>query len=143
MINQHADDMSILKKLTFNLEDMSQVMIGAFALAVPISFSEEAWRIGETIPPINLLMIFSLSLIFLAFFAYQSIFQRDIKHRLFIYIARIFIAYGITTMVVALILLSINKLPILDMPLLSLKRIIVISMPASMGAIIVDSFDKE
>ncbi len=26
----------------FNLEDASQVLVGAFALAVPISFSEEA-----------------------------------------------------------------------------------------------------
>lgn len=30
--------------LHFNLEDASQIAIGAFALAVPISFSEEAWR---------------------------------------------------------------------------------------------------
>jgi uncharacterized membrane protein len=33
--------------LSFNLEDASQVAIGAFALAVPISFSEEAWKLGE------------------------------------------------------------------------------------------------
>ena len=30
-----------------------------------------------------------------------------------------------------------------DDPITSLKRIIVITMPASMGAIVVDSFDKE
>ena len=30
-------------KLNFNGEDASQVVIGAFTLAVPISFSEEAW----------------------------------------------------------------------------------------------------
>ncbi|MDQ6997978.1 MAG: hypothetical protein Q9M17_04620 [Mariprofundus sp.] len=69
-------------KFSFNMEDASQVFVGAFALAVPISFSEEAWRLGET-------------------------------------------------------------LPLLDDPVTSIKRIIVITMPASMGAIIVDSFDKE
>ncbi|MDV5080158.1 DUF2391 domain-containing protein, partial [Vibrio parahaemolyticus] len=45
----------------FNLEDASQVLVGAFALAVPISFSEEAWRLGESLPMINLLMLLSLS----------------------------------------------------------------------------------
>ncbi len=52
----------------FNLEDASQVLVGAFALAVPISFSEEAWRLGESLPFINLLMLFSLSVLFLGFF---------------------------------------------------------------------------
>ena len=34
-------------KLNFDLEDASQVAIGAFALAVPISFSEEAREMME------------------------------------------------------------------------------------------------
>ena len=37
-------------KFSFNMEDASQVFVGAFALAVPISFSEEAWRLGQTLP---------------------------------------------------------------------------------------------
>ena len=65
----------------FNLEDASQVLVGAFALAVPISFSEEAWRLGESLPMANLLMLLSLSVIFLSFFAYQSVFQSHIKNR--------------------------------------------------------------
>ncbi len=36
-------------EISFNWEDAGQVMTGAFALAVPISFSEEAWRLGENI----------------------------------------------------------------------------------------------
>ena len=35
--------------LNFNLEDASQVIAGAFALGVPISFSEEAWKMGDTL----------------------------------------------------------------------------------------------
>jgi uncharacterized membrane protein len=60
----------------FNMEDASQVFVGSFALAVPISFSEEAWRLGETLPLYNLLMLFTLSVIFLGFFTYQSVFQK-------------------------------------------------------------------
>lgn len=127
----------------FNLEDASQVLVGAFALAVPISFSEEAWRLGESLPMTNLLMLLSLSVIFLSFFAYQSVFQSRIRHRLSIFIFRVIIAYTIAAVVVALVLLCLDKLPLLTEPLVAIKRIIVITMPASMGAIVVDSFDKE
>ena len=129
--------------LSFNLEDASQVAIGAFALAVPISFSEEAWKLGETLPLTNLLMVFILSISFLGFFAYESVFQGDIKHRVPVFLWRIAIAYTITALVVALVLLSLNKFPLFIDTAIAFKRLIVITMPASMGAIIVDSFDKE
>ncbi|MCA2413847.1 DUF2391 family protein [Vibrio chemaguriensis] len=127
----------------FNLEDASQVLVGAFALAVPISFSEEAWRLGESLPMANLLMLLSLSVIFLSFFAYQSVFQSHIKNRVSIFIFRVIIAYLIAAVVVALVLFCLDKLPLMNEPLVAIKRVIVITMPASMGAIVVDSFDKE
>lgn len=130
-------------KFSFNLEDAGQIFVGAFALAVPIAFSEEAWRLSQTLPFANLLMLLGLSLLFLGIFTWQSIFQRDIETRLPGFVLRIIIAYLITALVVALVLACINKLPLLTEPITALKRIIVISMPASMGAIIVDSFDKE
>lgn len=128
---------------SFNLEDASQVTIGAFALAVPISFSEEAWRIGETLPATNLLLVFVLSVTFLGLFAYGSVFQGNIKYRVPVFVVRIVIAYVIAALVVALVLFSLNKFPLLTEPVIAMKRMIVIAMPASMGAIIVDSFDKE
>jgi uncharacterized membrane protein len=123
--------------------DASQVSIGAFALAIPISFSEEAWRLGESLPITNLLLIFLLSIIFLGFFTYQSIFQGNIKYRVPVYLFRVIIAYTIAALVVSLILTALDKFPVLTEPSIALKRLVVITMPASMGAIIVDSFDKE
>ncbi|QIA63118.1 DUF2391 family protein [Vibrio astriarenae] len=128
---------------SFNLEDAGQIFVGAFALAVPISFSEEAWQLGESLPLFNLTLLLLLSWIFLFVYAFESVYQRNTKGRLFEFIARILIAYLLTTVVVALVLLSIDKLPILDDPFVAIKRVIVIAMPASMGAIIVDGFDKE
>lgn len=127
----------------FNMEDASQVFVGAFALAVPISFSEEAWRLAETLPWLNLILLFCLSMMFLGLFAFQSVFQQNISKRISTFLFRIIFAYLISALVVALILVCIDKLPLIDSPMLALKRVIVISMPASMGAIIVDSFDKE
>ncbi len=128
---------------SFNLEDASQVMVGAFVLAVPISFSEEAWRLGETLPFKNLSALMIVSIVFLSLYTYHSVFQRNIKQRVFSYIVRIVIAYGLASMVVAITLFCLNKFPILSDPLIAIKRLIVITMPASMGAIVVDSFDKE
>lgn len=115
-------------KLSFNLEDASQVAIGAFALAVPISFSEEAWKLGETLPGINLLMLFILSMLFLGFFAYQSVFQGDIKSRIPAFLWRIAIAYTVTVVIVALVLFSLNKFPLLTDTFIALKRLIVIGI---------------
>lgn len=136
-------DRQIDMNLNFNLEDASQVAIGAFALAVPVSFSEEAWKLGETLPLTNLLLVFVLSVVFLSFFAYESVFQANIKYRISVYLIRIVIAYLIAALVVSLVLLALDKLPLLTEPAIALKRLIVITMPASMGAIIADSFDKE
>lgn len=129
--------------LNLNLEDISQIFIGAFAIAVPISFSEEAWKLGESLPNANLVFIFILSIFFLSFFAYQSIFQGEVENRIAVFVIRIIIAYFITACIVALVLFSIDKFPIVSEPLIALKRLIVITMPASMGAIVVDGLDKE
>jgi len=127
----------------FNLEDASQIGIGSFALAVPVSFSEEAWKLGETLPMFNLAIIFTISIIFLALFTYGSVFQANLRHRYPVFVFRIFAAYTIAAFVVALVLLSLDKFPLITEPIIAIKRLIVITMPASMGAIIVDSFDKE
>jgi len=130
-------------KLNFNLEDASQIIIGAFALAVPISFSEESWMLGETLPIGNLFLLFAISILFISFFAYGSIFQANIKNRVMSFAIRIIIAYLITVFVVSIVLLSIGKLPLISETAIAIKRIIVIAMPASIGGIVVDSFDKE
>jgi len=130
-------------KLRINTEDIIQIAIGAFALAVPISFTEEAWKMSITLPFYNLLLVFVLSVTFLGIYAYYSVFQGQVSKRYHIFILRIFIAYFISALVVALVLLALNKLPLIDEPIIALKRLILIAMPASMGAIVVDSFNKE
>ena len=59
------------------------------------------------------------------------------------FVFRIFFANLLTSLVVAVVLLSLDKLPLVSEPIIALKRIILVAMPASMGAIVVDSFDKE
>lgn len=128
-------------KLSFNFEDASQIFVGSFALAVPISFSEEAWRLGRLYPQLT---YYCCSFVCgaLGFYTYESVFQKDIVARLPVFIFRIVIAYVMTALVVALVLTCLDKL-LVKRPYCVDQRVIVISMPASMGAIVVDSFDKE
>ena len=79
----------------YNLEDTSQIIIGPFAVVVPVSFSEEAWDLGGWLPLVNLLLIVALSILFLAFFTYESVFQGDIQRRVPGFVARLFLAYFI------------------------------------------------
>ena len=92
---------------------------------------------------IFLFFIFIISILFLSFFAYGSVFQGDIKNRKSAFVFRIIIAYLITLFVVGIVLLSIGKLPLLTETAIAIKRLIIIAMPSSIGSIIVDSLDKE
>jgi uncharacterized membrane protein len=132
-----------MNKKTLNLEDIVQVIVGSAALTIPVAFSEESWRLSETLPTLNLIVIILLSLLLINIYSFQGIFQGQIKHRLSHFISRTIIDYGVTIIVVFIILFALNRMPIIDEPLIALKRIIILSFPASMGGVIVDGFDKE
>lgn len=130
--------------LRFNWEDASQVIVGAFSLSVPIAFTEEAWQLGESLPWPNLVTIVTLSIAFLAIFTYSSVFSGRLKRRFsFKFCARVLLGYGLALAVVCLVLVSVNRFPLFSHPVVALKRALIVGLPASMGAVIVDGFDKE
>ena len=59
------------------------------------------------------------------------------------FVFRIIIDYGVALAIVFIVLFALNRMPILDDPIIALKRIIILGFPASMGGVIVDGFDKE
>ena len=136
--------MNILSKFnSANFEDIIQVVVGASALAVPIAFSEESWNLSNTLPMTNVIFLVVLSLVFINLFTFQSIYQGNIKFRLLVFLSRTILVYLITLFVVSIVLVAMDKLPLLSEPIVALKRIIIISFPASMGGVVVDSLDKE
>ena len=94
--------------------------------------------LAANLPMVNLVLVVVLSLSFIALLAYQSVFQANIKARVWVFWLRILLAYALTLLVVSVVLLALDKWPLLSEPLLALKRTLLIAMPASMGAIIVD-----
>lgn len=133
----------IHSKLDLNGEDVAQIVIGASTLAVPVSFSEEAWATAIDLPVANLMLVFALSIGFLALYAYQSLFQASVGSRRFVFAFRVLLAYFLTVLVVGIVLLALDKLPLFSDPFVALKRVVLVALPASMGAIVVDGFDKE
>lgn len=111
-------------------------------MAIPIAFSEELWRFGETLPGLNILMLFVLSIVIQGFYTYFSLFQGKEKRYLKI-IFRVFFNYTLTFFTVAVILLTLNRIPFDSDIFLGLKRIIILCFPASLGGVIVDGLDKE
>lgn len=129
--------------LKFDREDASQVILGSFSLAVPVAFTEEAWQLGETLPAFNLLLIVLLSLFVLALFAYYGIFLGNIRNNVGKFFGRLLLAYGSALLVVMVVLIAIDKFPLFEDPMVAIKRMLIVGMPSSMGALVVDSFDKE
>jgi uncharacterized membrane protein len=131
------------EKNTTNFEDVLQVIVGASALSVPVAFSEESWDLSRTLPNANVFLLVFLSLLFINLYSFQSIFQGKVRHRIRLFIFRTLLDYGITLCVVFMVLFAIDRMPIIEEPLVAFKRMIILSFPASMGAVVVDSLDKE
>jgi len=132
-----------MRESSINSEDIIQVVVGASALTVPVAFSEESWRLSETLPFFNVIILLLLSLLFIGLYSIQGIFQGNVKHRFYDFILRVLVDYGITLIVVFIILFALNRMPLFEEPIIALKRVILLSFPASMGGVIVDGFDKE
>ena len=76
------------------------------------------------------------------FYTYFSVFQGTEK-RYFYIVFRIVLNYVLTFFTVGIILFALNRLSLSSDLLVGFKRMIILSFPASLGAVIVDGFDKE
>lgn len=131
----------VLKPLMveFKPRDIIQVAVGSAMLAVPVALSEEAWTLGETLPTTNVLLLSALSLIFIAIFVYFNFYRFTFKGHVFNFLKRTFGTYIISIIVVAILLTILEKCPWGVNNLLALKRIIIVTFPATMGGTLSDT----
>lgn len=126
----------------FKLKDLLQVIVGASILAVPIGFTEETWRLGESLPWINVSGLMILSLIFISMFTYHHYHHHKEgdrrKHRE-IFVTRVFATYALSFFVVALILTLIERAPWSTDLLVAFKRVAIVSFPSSLSATLTDT----
>lgn len=123
----------------FHPRDIMQVIVGASILAVPVAFTEEAWNLGVSLPLINILFLSLLSLVFISFFVYLNFYRFNLKGYVFEYIKRVASIYILSLLVVGVLLTIIGKCPWETDYILAIRRIIIVSFPASMSAAITDA----
>lgn len=125
--------------LEFKNRDVMQVVIGSALLAIPVSFTEEAWVLGESLPGINVGMIALLSLVMISVFVYFNFYKVTLKGYVGEFIKRVIGTYLISLLVVGLILTIIQKCPWGMDNILAMKRIIIVAFPAAMSGTLSDT----
>ncbi len=122
----------------FRPRDFLQIIVGASILAIPLAFTEETWVLGQKLPLFNVLLLSILSLVFISFFVYFNFYRFNFKGHKFEYFKRVISTYLGSLLVVGLILTIIQKCPWGTDNLTAIKRIIIVSFPASMSATVSD-----
>ena len=122
----------------FYTRDLVQIMVGAMILAIPVGFTEEVWVLGATLPLINVLSLFVLSLAFISVFVYYNYYRRQMKEHKLEFLKRVSSTYVFSFIVVALFLTIIGKAPWQVDWVLASKRAVLVTFPASMSAAVAD-----
>jgi uncharacterized membrane protein len=122
----------------FDRKDLTEIIVGACALAVPLAVTEEVWDLGKEIHFLNALLIVAVSYGVIAFFVREHFYQGNLEERRGEFVRRVLSVYAVTLVVSALCLLAVGKLPLLSEPTVALNRTILTSLPASFVATVVD-----
>ena len=123
----------------FGYKNLIQVIVGATLLAIPIAFTEETWRLGETLPDANVFGLFALSVLFISLFAYRNYRKRGIPFFADDFFVRVIATYVFAFVTVSLVMVLIQRAPFGVDLALAVKRIVIVSFPASMSAAIADT----
>ena len=125
----------------FGYKNLIQVIVGATVLAIPIAFTEETWRLGETLPNLNVFGLFFLSVAFISLFAYRNYRKRGIPFFVDDFFVRVIATYVFAFATVSLVMILIQRAPFGIDSILAVKRIVIVSFPAAMSAAIADTIN--
>ena len=130
---------SLLKHpVEFKPRDAMQIMIGSAILAVPVGFTEETWKLGETLPTLNVFVLLVTSLLFISLFVYHNYYKGNFAEHWDEFVKRVLGTYVVSAVVVGLLLTIIHRAPWSADLLLAVKRVIIVAFPASMSAAVAD-----
>ncbi|UCC95567.1 MAG: DUF2391 family protein [Candidatus Omnitrophota bacterium] len=120
-------------------KDILQIIVGATILAIPVGLTEETWMLAEQLKMKNVLLLGFISIFFIALFVYFNFYRFHLKGYVAEYIKRVIATYGLSLLVVGLLLTIIEKCPWGLNNILAIKRVIITAFPASMAATISDT----
>jgi uncharacterized membrane protein len=127
-------------KLTWR--DVAEIVIGSCVLAFPVSVTEEVWNLSKTLPIGRVLYMAIWSIIFIALFTYHRYFRGQLRGNVGRFVLRVGAVYFLTVASAATILLALNQLTTVE-TVVAIKRVVIVSFPASFAATIVDGMSKD
>jgi len=104
-----------------------------------VAFTEETWSLGEKLPLFNVILLSIISLCFISGFVYLNFYRFMIKDNIMNFLKRTLSIYIFSLIVVGTILTIIQKCPWGIDNVLAIKRILIVSFPASMSAALSDA----
>jgi uncharacterized membrane protein len=122
------------------LKDVAQIVIGAGMLALPVSMSEDTWDIAKTLPLGNVVGIVCASILLIAGFVYAAYFCGRFREHWRLFLLRTLSIYGLTVIVSWATLIAIDQAHWFTDPGFALRQMVLVALPASFAATIVDSF---
>lgn len=128
--------------VTLRWQDIFEMLFGAVFVALPFGFTNEVLRVGADMTLWRATFIFGITLVVLGGFIHQNLYrqlQDGLHPHLMI---RIFFTYLMAFSAAVLVLTIIDQIHWLQEPLIALKRSFVLTLPASFGAVTVDTFSK-
>jgi len=124
------------------LNDVAEIILGAVLIGFPVAVTEEVWTISEQLPLGRVLYICLGSIAILGWFVFYIFYHGSLKGTIGQFIFRVLIAYGITLFAVGSILFAIDHLPLFTDPAVAIKRMIIVALPASFAATVIDSIHR-
>lgn len=123
----------------FRAKDIAQVIVGSSILAIPVGLTQETWEIGAGMPVLNSIFIFLISLTFISILIYYTTYKHvgGFKHKEHL-LKRIIGTYVFSFIVVSVLLSLVGKAPWSTDFIVALKRVVLVSLPASVSAAIAD-----
>ena len=123
----------------FHGKDVLQTVIGSALLAIPGSYTEEAWNLGAELPNASVAGIALLSLLFIGTFVYFNFYKGYMRGFVLQFVLRVAATYLVSLTVVATILTIILLAPWDSDLALAIKRTVIVAFPASMAATVADA----
>jgi len=126
----------------FRLKDILQIIVGASILAVPIGFTEETWKLGGSLPLINIFGLMILSILFISMFTYYQYHRHaggSKEEHMDAFVKRVAATYILSFFVVAVIMTLIQKAPWGTDAALAFRRVAIVTFPSSLSAAIADT----
>jgi uncharacterized membrane protein len=125
------------------LRDIAEIIVGGCVLAFPVAVTEEVWTISESLPLGRVLYLSSSSLLFIGLFSYHRYFSGQLRGNVGRLMIRVFAIYFVTLASSAMILLALNHLTTVETVSIAIKRVVIVSFPASFAATVVDSMSRD